>query len=169
MTGRITNENCCMKHESTLGSTNWHIHHQTTNLQHMRVGRLATITSSSIISLAADMMATSKNSQSLSPLVVFLLGAASATVLLLFVLTATARPAWPALETGLQRSGEAPGSGSVRCSTPRANGTVAVAAEQHTGVRAPPANEVTQMLLPCSFLDPSRAYTCLLGQPWMIN
>ncbi|CAD6228451.1 unnamed protein product [Miscanthus lutarioriparius] len=87
-------------------------------------------------------MATSKNSPSLSPLVVFLLGAASATVLLLFLLTATARPAWPKLETGPQRSGEVPGSGSVRCSTPRANGTVVVAAEQHTGgVRAPPANE----------------------------
>ncbi|PWZ09975.1 Uncharacterized protein Zm00014a_007635 [Zea mays] len=86
-------------------------------------------------------MATSKNSSpSLSPLVVFLLGAASATVLLLFFLTATASPAWPALEAG-PRSG----SGSVRCSTstPRANGTVVVdALEQHAGgVGAPPANE----------------------------
>jgi hypothetical protein len=111
-------------------------------------------------------MATSKNSPSLSPLVVFLLGAASATVLLLFLLTATARPAWPALETGPQRSGEVPGSGSVRCSTPRANGTVVVAAEQHTGgVRAPPANEVMRCFL---VLGPERSVH-MLGRSSMVN
>ncbi|WVZ67639.1 LOW QUALITY PROTEIN: hypothetical protein U9M48_016690 [Paspalum notatum var. saurae] len=92
-------------------------------------------------------MATSKNNPSLSPVVVFLLGAASAVVLLLFFLTATARPAWPALETGAQRSGEVPaGSASVRCGSPRANGTP-VAAEQHThtagAIKAPPADATT--------------------------
>ncbi|KAJ1286852.1 hypothetical protein BS78_03G383900 [Paspalum vaginatum] len=90
-------------------------------------------------------MATSKNNPSLSPVVVFLLGAASAVVLLLFFLTATARPAWPALETGAQRSGEVPaGSATVRCGSgsPRANGTVA--AEQHTaGVIKGPSADAT--------------------------
>jgi hypothetical protein len=105
-------------------------------------------------------MATSKNSPSLSPLVVFLLGAASATVLLLFFLTSTARPAWPALETGPHS-----GSTSVRCSTPRANGTV-VAAEQHTGgVRAPPANKVMRCFI---VLGPEQS-VCMLGRSSMVN
>nr|CAB3475260.1 unnamed protein product [Digitaria exilis] len=70
-------------------------------------------------------MATSKAGPSLSPVVVFLLGAASATTLLLFFLTA--RPAWPA----------ATASASVRCSTvPRANSTAR--AERHAGVASPP-------------------------------
>ncbi|CAL4945885.1 unnamed protein product [Urochloa decumbens] len=88
-------------------------------------------------------MATSKSGTSLSPVVIFLLGAASATALFLFFLTAATRPAWPELETAsAQRRGEAPaGSASVRCSTPRANGTAGAEAEQHAGVAAPPAND----------------------------
>ncbi|CAL4959726.1 unnamed protein product [Urochloa decumbens] len=82
-------------------------------------------------------MATSKSGTSLSPMVVFLLGAASATALLLFFLTSAARPA---LETGaLRREEVRPDSATVRRSTPRANGTAG--AEQHAGVAAPPANE----------------------------
>ncbi|XP_062208714.1 uncharacterized protein At4g15970-like isoform X2 [Phragmites australis] len=69
-------------------------------------------------------MAGSKNSRSLPPVVVFLLGAASATVLLLFFLTATARPSWPAMESAPQRRQEVPGSASVR--SPPANETGAV-------------------------------------------
>ncbi|CAO1947065.1 unnamed protein product [Urochloa humidicola] len=82
-------------------------------------------------------MATFKSGTSLSPVVVFLLGAASATALLLFLFTAATRPpAWPVMETASQRRVEAPaGSATVRCSTPRANGTVA-------GVASPPANGV---------------------------
>lgn len=41
-------------------------------------------------------MASSKNG--LSPVVVFLLGAASATALIVFVFTSTASPAWPTPE-----------------------------------------------------------------------
>ncbi|PAN26811.1 hypothetical protein PAHAL_5G040100 [Panicum hallii] len=87
------------------------------------------------------MAPTSKVGPSLSPVVVFLLGAASATALVVFFVTSAARPAWPALEAGAQRRGEVPGSATVRCSTPRANGTAG--AEQHAGVTAPPANDET--------------------------
>jgi len=85
-------------------------------------------------------MASSKVGSSLPLVVVFLLGAASATALLIFFVTSAARPAWPALEAGAHRRGEVPGSASVRCGTPRANGTAG--AEEYAGVTAPPANEV---------------------------
>jgi hypothetical protein len=93
------------------------------------------------------MAPTSKVGPSLSPVVVFLLGAASATALVVFFVTSAARPAWPALEAGAQRRGEVPGSATVRCSTPRANGTAG--AEQHAGVTAPPANDEVECITPC--------------------
>ncbi|KAG8081694.1 hypothetical protein GUJ93_ZPchr0019g2671 [Zizania palustris] len=69
-------------------------------------------------------MASSKNS--ISPVVVFLLGAASSTVLIVFVFTLTATPAWPTMVTTPRRRQEKAGSASVPVSaarTPRAKGT----------------------------------------------
>ncbi|KAL6613916.1 hypothetical protein ACP70R_036186 [Stipagrostis hirtigluma subsp. patula] len=85
-------------------------------------------------------MPSSKSNLSLSPVVVFLLGAASAAALLIFFLTATGNPAWPTPEAGPQRSSEVPaGSATVRCGNPPANSTVG--AEQHAGQRAPPGDQ----------------------------
>ncbi|KAL6840415.1 hypothetical protein ACP4OV_030225 [Aristida adscensionis] len=86
-------------------------------------------------------MPSSKSNLSLSPVVVFLLGAASATALLLFFLTATANPAWPSSVASARRRSEAhAASGSVRCGAPPANSTVG--AEKPTGgQRAQPDNQ----------------------------
>uniref|UniRef100_A0A0E0JSW9 Nucleotide-diphospho-sugar transferase domain-containing protein n=1 Tax=Oryza punctata TaxID=4537 RepID=A0A0E0JSW9_ORYPU len=64
-------------------------------------------------------MASSKSG--LSPVVVFLLGAASATALIVFVFTSNARPTWPTPETTPARRQEKKAA-AVAC-TPRAKGT----------------------------------------------
>lgn len=103
-------------------------------------------------------MATSKTGTPLSPVVVFLLGAASASALLLFFLTSSARPE---LVAGVQRRGEeVPSSASVRCRTPEPNATAG--AEQHAGATAPSANEVMHSLVlarSCS-LEQMQMYSC---------
>ncbi|TVU36010.1 hypothetical protein EJB05_17920 [Eragrostis curvula] len=72
-------------------------------------------------------MAGPKSNSSLSPVVTFVLGAASATVLMLFFLTAVERPALPALQTSTRTRGEVPGAATAP-SIPRVNRTAAARA-----------------------------------------
>ncbi|KAF0927783.1 hypothetical protein E2562_036203 [Oryza meyeriana var. granulata] len=76
-------------------------------------------------------MASSKNG--LSPVVVFLLGAASATALIVFVFTSTARPAWPTPETTPTRRQDKAAT-TVPCA-PRAKATAGSDSEMHRAAR----------------------------------
>ncbi|XP_051227851.1 uncharacterized protein At4g15970 [Lolium perenne] len=73
-------------------------------------------------------MASSKSG--LSPAVIFLLGAASATVLLVFFFTATAGPAWPTTDISASRRQPVAGSVSARAAK------VTAVSEQHSGARS---------------------------------
>uniref|UniRef100_J3L784 Nucleotide-diphospho-sugar transferase domain-containing protein n=1 Tax=Oryza brachyantha TaxID=4533 RepID=J3L784_ORYBR len=90
-------------------------------------------------------MASSKNG--LSPVVVFLLGAASATVLIVFLFTSTARPAWstPEIAPTTRTRQDQKAAAAVPCA-PRAKGTTNTTARTNQGEKEEEDDEFARLV-----------------------